>query len=501
MADLTEDIVASMAPSDGALGDARSLLKKGSFRGFARSQDNLLVFAECKGSAKEPYKVSLDFASSKTQPSMRCNCPSRQRPCKHALALALAFVQKGASFSVSQPPADLVEKSEKLKERREKQATTEEKPREVNKAALAKKTNQQLDALETLEKFILDLASTGLGGVKGKGVQAMREQANRMGDSQLQGARSRLLHLAALLDASEEDEDLDDEDALPRSPLSDEERHARLTTGLTQLWAVLRKGQRLLEGKNEEGDTKSEGDAQLEALLGRAWKLVELKEAGYWVTSRSLIELAHERREDPILELISTEGYLLDLSDGSIHIERTALPFVAARRPDARFRPSRSGIIEVREAALYPGDLVNRRIRWNDKDETILDERPRKPEDVKKLHTFARTIDAATKALREQLKNPLAPQEAVFLLGARRFGQTAWEGGNVPVMEDSAGQKLIFRDPRDTPYATTFNLAHAAAAYGPGSVAVRFWYDPLSRAIFGQALALFAGGKHLRLGM
>ena len=501
MADLTEENVAAMAPSEGALGDARGLLKKNAFRGFARSQDGILVFAECKGSAKEPYKVSLDFASSKISPSMRCNCPSRQRPCKHALALALAYAQKGSAFPVGQPPADLIEKSEKLKERREKQATVEEKPREVNKAALARKTAQQLDALVSLEKFMLDIATTGLGGLKSKGAQAVIEQASRMGDSQLTGARQRLLHLAALL--QEQDDEDEDEDGfeLPRSPLSDEERHARLADGVIQLWAVLRKGQRLLDEKGEEGESKSEADAQLESLLGRAWKLPELKEAGYWVTGRTLLELCHARHEDRVLEMIHAEGYLLDLGDGSVHCERTSLPIVAARQPGARLRPSRVGVLEVREAALYPGEQANRRIRWNDRDESVVTERARTPQDIQKLHTLARPLDAALKALKEQLKNPLAPQEGVFLLAARRFGQAERGGQKVPAMEDGAGQRLLFRDPRDTASPTTMNLAHAAAAYGPGSVAVRLWYDPVERGIFGQALALFAGERHLRLGM
>ncbi|MCU0656016.1 MAG: SWIM zinc finger family protein [Polyangiaceae bacterium] len=499
MAEFTEDHVAALAPVESALGDARGLLRKSAFRGFARSADGVLVFAECKGSAKEPYKVSLDFASSKVAPSMRCNCPSRQRPCKHALALALAFAQRGSAFPVGQPPADLIEKSEKLKERREKQSTVEEKPRKVNEAALARKTSQQLDALVSLEKLIIDVATTGLGGLKSEGVEGLIDQANRLGDSQLQGARERLIRLASLLQAHRDE--LDEEDLpLLRSPLSDEDRHARLADALIQLWAVLRRGQRMLDGKAEEGDSRSESDAQLEALLGRAWKLSELKEAGYWVTGRSLLELAHERHEDPSLERISAEGYLLDLDDGSIFVEWTALPFAAARRPDTRLRPSRLGVLQLREAALYPGELVNRRIRWNDRDEAVLSERSRSAEDIRRLHAMARPVDAAIKALREQLKNPLAPMQAVFLLDARRFGQSLWGDQRLTAMEDGAGQRLLFRDPPDASFPTSLNLAHAAAAFGPGSVATRLWYDPVARGIFGQALALFAGERHLRLG-
>jgi uncharacterized Zn finger protein len=502
MADLTEDIVASLAPAEGTIGDARALLRKGAFRGFARSPEGLLVFAECKGSAKDPYKVSLDFSSSSTTPTMRCNCPSRQRPCKHALALALAFVQKGSSFPVGQPPADLVEKSGRLRERKEKQGSVEEKPREVNRTALARKTALQLEALQSLETFLVDLATSGLGGLKTKGIQAMISQANRLGDSDLKGARAQLLHLASLINQAEEEAEPDEDENVPSlrgAALPEDVRHARIVGQFFQLWAMLRKGQRLLDGKAEEGDSKGEDDAMLEALLGRAWKLPELKEAGYWVTGRSLLELAHVRREDTVVEMLTTEGYLLDLGDGSVHVEQTSLPFAAARRPDARLRHARAGVVEVREAALYPG-AVNRRVRWSDKEESAT-ERPRAPEDYRKLHALARPLEAATKALKEQLKNPLLGQDAVLLLGAKRFGEARWGGEPVPAMEDSAGQRLLFRDPPGTPFPTSRNLAHAAAAHGPGSVAVRLWYDPVARGIFGQALALFVGEQHLRLGM
>ncbi len=505
MSQLTEDIVASMAPTDGAMGDARGLLKKGALQKLSRSDDGKLVFAECKGSAKLPYAVSLDFAAGGERPTVRCNCPSRQRPCKHGLALALTFVSKAASFKVAEPPADLVEKSDKLKTQREKSPAAAEKPRVVNQTALAKKAEQQRDALVSLDRFVIDLVTTGLGGVKAKGVSALRDQASRMGDSQLYGARARLLQLAALLesDEDEDDDDEDDEDRVRTKPaLTEEARLARLTTDVVQLWVAVRKGQHMLEGKTEEGESRSEGDAQLESLLGRAWRLPELKEAGYWVTDRQLLELAHEHREDRTLEMVSAAGYLLDLGDGSVHVETTALPVAAARRPDAHLRPSRRGVVQVREAALYPGETVNRRIRWSEREaDGAATERSVEKADLDKLHTLARPLDAALKALREQLKNPLAPSEAVVLIKAARFGQATRNGAPVTVLEDAAGQRLVLRDPPEQAYATTLNLTHAAAAYGPGSVATRLWYDPLERAIFGQALALFVGEKHLRLGL
>ena len=48
----------------------------------AHRADETLLFGQCQGSGKEPYLCSCDFARPE-QPTYRCNCPSRQFPCKH----------------------------------------------------------------------------------------------------------------------------------------------------------------------------------------------------------------------------------------------------------------------------------------------------------------------------------------------------------------------------------------------------------------------------------
>ena len=61
--------------------------------------------------------------------------------------------------------------------------------------------------------------------------------------------------------------------------------------------------------------------------------------------------------------------------------------------------------------------------------------------------------------------------------------------------------RIVIRDPRRAAFKTSNNLRSAAGAFGPGALAVRLHFDPLERAVFGHALALFAGDRHLRLGM
>ena len=73
----------------------------------------------------------------------RCTCPSRQFPCKHSLGLLYAFAQ-GKPFSPADVPEELTAKREKSTARMEKKKAAADKPRKVNKSALAKKIKAQL---------------------------------------------------------------------------------------------------------------------------------------------------------------------------------------------------------------------------------------------------------------------------------------------------------------------------------------------------------------------
>jgi hypothetical protein len=492
---LTEQVVAEMAPNPKALLDGRGVVKKGALRKLARNDDGTLIFGLCQGSGKSPYDVSMDLAAGGDRPTVRCSCPSRQFPCKHGLALMLAFCANGASFPVAAPPAALLEKRAKMEKVAEKKAAAPDAaPKKVNVAALAKKTQEQSDALDTLETFVLDLCAGGLGGLTGKHLKAIDTQQKRLADADINGASQALQRLSALLAAEEDDEDEEEEKAAARG-LSDE-RQADIAALVTQLWVTVRKGRRVLEGKLEEGSSQGEADAQVESILGRRWQLPELKQAGYWIADRTLIELAHERRDEAVLEMANAYGYLLDLGDGAVHCEHTPVPFRALRA--TKLRSSRPGVITVKEAALYPGEILNRRLRWSDAQVT---ERAREPADYARVHQHARPLDAVVKALRNQIKNPLNPAEAVVLLGVKRFG----EAGADLVAEDAAGGRLVLRDPRRAACATTRNLRYAAGAFvtegGPASLAVRLWFHPTERVVLGQALALFAGNEQIRLGM
>src|SRR5262245_26627480 len=109
--------VDAAAPNSDAAKNGRGLVLKNKLANLHLSDDGTLLFGECQGSGKEPYRSSCDFARPE-QPTHRCTCPSRQFPCKHCLALMYAYAQKKA-FTPAAVPADLQAKREKLATRAE----------------------------------------------------------------------------------------------------------------------------------------------------------------------------------------------------------------------------------------------------------------------------------------------------------------------------------------------------------------------------------------------
>lgn len=99
---LTEQLILLQAPNPAAAENGRKLWKKGSFSALHRTEDNNLYWAECAGSGKTPYRVSIDWTDPDA-PVCRCSCPSRQFPCKHALGLMFQQLTGGTSRRRSSP--------------------------------------------------------------------------------------------------------------------------------------------------------------------------------------------------------------------------------------------------------------------------------------------------------------------------------------------------------------------------------------------------------------
>jgi hypothetical protein len=495
---VTEDLLRAVVTKDKALSDGRTLAKKGALQKLQTDAERSLIWGECQGSGAKPYVISIDLGGD--NPTIRCTCPVKPPPCKHTLAMLVAFMEKPAAFAVAEPPAELLEKRAKNVERAEKKAEAASKPKEVDLAALTKKTKVQREALDLLERLVLDVAGAGLGALSGDKVAKLAEQAKQLTDAYLPGAAEALRRLAALAAPDVEASHSRFYQLVePGHDLPDDLRQRLMVRHLTRLWAMIRKGQKALDDKLDEGESAASAEAVVEDLLGHVWDLASLKANGHGRSGLRLFELADERYRDQVRGERVEQGFLLDLDGGEVLVDRKFRPVAALdkiKEKDSYEKP-----VTISEACIYPG-FINRRVRW---EPAALTSRPATAEDFAAIHARA-LADLATVLARykEQIRNPLAPDDAVLLVRAADLRQA----GSGLALLDAKGTALLIRDADLARCRTTNNLAMAAAAHladgklrQPASVLVRLHLGLADDAIHGQALALVVGNTHIRLGM
>jgi hypothetical protein len=494
----SEELLRVIVTKDKALSDGRTLAKKGAFKNLMRLDDRSLLWGECQGSGAKPYELSVDLIGD--TPTIRCSCPVKPPPCKHTLGLLVAFMERPEQFKIAAGPPELLEKRAKNVERAEKKAEAATKPKEVNKAALEKKTKAQRDGLDLLEKIVLDLAAAGLGTVDKKKAARLSEQARQLNDAFLPGATEALRRVAALA-ASDRGSDDDTFWGLrePGDELPDALRQKLMLRHLVRMWTIIKRGRKALAERLEEGENQSESDALVEDLLGNVWELAGLKAAGYWKQNLELFELADERFLDHVRAERIEQGFMLDLNDGAVYVERKFRPLAALDR--IAEKPSYEKPFALSEAGVYPG-FVNRRIRW---ELGAYKSRRIEARDFERIHAVALpALDAAVARLKEQIKNPLAADDAVVLL---KVADVQKAGPGLVAIDDK-GARLGLRDSPIARYRSTNNLEMAAGAaldggklHGPASLLVRLYLGLADELIYGQPLALVVGNQHVRLGM
>jgi len=495
--EVSESLIRAITSKDKALSDGRTLVRKGAFRKLGKMADASLLWGQCQGSGATPYEISIDLAGD--NPTLRCTCPVKPPPCKHILGMLVCFLETSTAFKAGDPDPALLEKRAKNVERADKKAEAAIKPREVNTAALEKKTRMQRDALDLLEKLVVDLASGGLGTLDAKKASRLAEQARQMNDAYLPGAAEALRRLAALAEKKDDDEGFWGARE-PGDDLPDELRHKLMIRHLARLWALIRRGQKTLDEKQGEGEPQSDNDAVVEDLLGRVWDLAALKAKGYWKQKLDLFELADERYKDNVREERIEQGWLLDLEGGAIYVDRKFRPLGALDKVAEKASYERP--LTIDEAGVYPG-FVNRRVRWELKG--YHEHKGTTAADFDRLHKVALpTVEAALAKYKEQIKNPLAPDEAVLLVRVADIQKT----GDELVAIDEKGGTLVLKDSPITRYRSTNNLEMAAGASlqngklkGPASLLVRLYLGLGDDAIYGQPMALVTGATFIRLCM
>jgi hypothetical protein len=482
MISIDESYIESSAPNADAAKNGRALVIKGKLTLLNIDADQTLLFGECAGSGKQPYSVSCDFARA-DQPTFRCSCPSRQFPCKHCIGLMFAYVLKKASFKTAAIPSDLAEKRDKLASRVEKKKEEADKPKAVNKDALAKKIAAQLGGLDLLEKLTLDLTRIGIGNMNAKYAREIEEKAKQLGNAYLPGAQA-ALHRYTKLFADHSGTPAPDPQRAGEAIYSEALDH------LSRLHSLVKQGRAYLQRRLDDPELKPETNSGIAAWLGHAWQLAELKAAGLVQTDVEMMQLAFNTYDDVARQEYVDTGAWMNLNTGQIQLTQNFRPYKAVKyikSDDSFFQ-----VAQIKELCVYPGD-VNPRVRWEG-----MAQRPIEPRDFKRVRELARPDFAeVVKEVKNNLKAPLADKQPIYALAFARIGQV----GGRPVVEDSKGQRLTMTDSGMTDEPPSCHLLQLVSPsyHADQTLVARFRHDLDTRRLEIKPLGIVTGTSIVRL--
>jgi len=479
MISINEQFIEAAAPNAEAAKNGRGLVIKNKFLALHRSADDTLLFGRCQGSGKEPYLCSADFAKPDAV-VYRCSCPSRQFPCKHSLGLLYALVQ-GKKFTPAEVPEELSAKREKAAAKVDKKKAVDQAPVKVNKSALRKKINAQLEGIELLERLTLDLVRLGIGNMNAKSALEIEKQAKQLGNAYLPGAQA-ALHAYTKLFYTDDGEE--------RTTAGREAIYSEALDVLARLHALVKQGQAYLQRRLEDEELAPETQSSIAAWLGHAWQLRELKEAGLTQNEVELVQLAFNSHDDvPRAEYVDT-GIWLNLNSGQIQLTQTFRPYKAAKyikSDDSFFQ-----VAQVQELCIYPGD-VNPRIRWD-----AMQPRDIQPPDYQKMRSLSHNDFAAViKDVKSHLKMPLADKKPVYALNFRRIGRI----DDALVVEDQKGERLVMTDVGMTDEPRSCHLLSMLPneVFADQTLVARFRHDLDSRKLQIKPLSIITNKNVIRL--
>lgn len=482
MITIDEAYIDAAAPNAEAGKNGRGLVLKGKFQKLCISPCETLLFGECQGSGAKPYVCSSDFLRPEA-PTHRCNCPSRQFPCKHCLGLMYAYAQK-KGFATADIPQDLADKREKLQVRVEKKKEEQTKPKQVDKNALAKKIKAQLSGLDLLETLTHDLVRMGMGNTNAKTAKQIEEQAKQLGNAYLPGAQA-ALHSYTKLFASEAGNFDADLPATKREAI-----YSEALDQLTRLHALIKQGRTYLSRRLEDPELPPETETAIAAWLGHAWQLRELRDAKLVENDVELVQLAFNSYDDVARGEYVDTGMWMNLNTGRIQFTQTFRPYKAAKyikSEDSFFQ-----VAQVKELCVYPGN-VNPRVRWDK-----MTPRPLEAKDFAAIRKHAhKDVATLVKEVKGQLKGSLADKRPVYAIHYAQIGKV----GDELVLEDAARQRLVLTDRGMSEEPASCNLFYLLPKklFNGQTLVARFHHDLDTRKLRIKPLAIVTDDAIVRL--
>ncbi len=189
---LTTEQVLALAPDSASAAAARKLAHPRDWHNLGRSDRAL--WGECQGSARYQVRVHLPDAT------VKCSCPSRKFPCKHALALMLIAAGQPELVAAADPPLWVDEwlahraRTVEQREQKPKKATPPDPEAQAMRAG--RRLERVREGIESLDLWMQDLVRNGLASIETAGSAPWEAQAARLVDAQAPGLASRLRGLS-----------------------------------------------------------------------------------------------------------------------------------------------------------------------------------------------------------------------------------------------------------------------------------------------------------------
>ncbi len=175
--------VLALAPDPGSARAARALTNPRTWSSLGSNES--LVWGRCQGSAREPYKVTVDL----NEPAFRCTCPSRKFPCKHGLALLLLWAANDGLV------ADLDKTSDFAADwaAQRSHGARDSAPDPVAQAKrLAERESLMSAGIDDFERWLYDVVRQGLASARRQPYGFWDAAGARLVDAQLPGLADRV---------------------------------------------------------------------------------------------------------------------------------------------------------------------------------------------------------------------------------------------------------------------------------------------------------------------
>lgn len=301
---MTEQWILSHAPNPALAESGRELSESGCFAALCRTEDGKTCWAECAGSARNPYYVSFDCSLSEDAPVFRCSCPSRQSPCKHVIGLMYELLS-GKEFAVDEPPSYVARARVRQASEQARSEARLERTRRQNAAAREKRLERQLEGLAKAEKFLGELLCDGLKSLPDLPAQSLERLAAELGSRGLPGARDAFERIARL------------ERAIRQDGAEKRAGYAEIARDLAALQVMLRRARELL-GRQPSADGYAMEEPALYEMLGGVWDPDELRAIGSWRKNARLVQLSFDVSRASARRTRVERGFWAELTRGDL---------------------------------------------------------------------------------------------------------------------------------------------------------------------------------------